>query len=461
MGEVNEESGGVGGLHCVSFAVMGLAPEHLVSTMVPFADSSYCSSTTRILPCTTTFDSCSTVTMASRHEKNSSEEESAYSGASSIARDASAARLFLEATKLELETDSAILQRSLSLNSVISTTSSFSRRFQAARSRPDLQEINQIGGGLQGVVFEVVGKPSVLKKESPGNDVRSSNLRREFNTHCDVSAAFERYRNATHSLVHVPKPYSFILESQNDAFWNEVLPNIPRAYRTRGNVVTMERILPLPKVVRKALINHFCCRERDLSITEIESLLNNPSNKHCLARVYLGKTDGPINQDHPAPLRNFPLYLSSMQELGINTLALAEEMGKAYATLHWGAATNGDDVEFVLGTSASEERRAHVESPDFQHRAVGLYLLDFGQCEAVDLTQDCDVVYQQFKGAMVTGDNQLFIPRSSNSPALFAAFKKGYIDAGSVILSAKQLNDKFGMEDFMQEYEEYAEDFLY
>jgi hypothetical protein len=32
------------------------------------------------------------------------------------------------------------------------------------------------------------------------------------------------------------------------------------------------------------------------------------------------------------------------------------------------------------------------------------------------------------------------------------------IDAGSVILSAKQLNNKFSMEDFMQEYEEYAED---
>jgi hypothetical protein len=33
----------------------------------------------------------------------------------------------------------------------------------------------------------------------------------------------------------------------------------------------------------------------------------------------------------------------------------------------------------------------------------------------------------------VTGDNQLFIPHSSTSPALFAAFKKGYIDAGSVM----------------------------
>jgi hypothetical protein len=42
---------------------------------------------------------------------------------------------------------------------------------------------------------------------------------------------------------------------------------------------------------------------------------------------------------------------------------------------------------------------------------------------------------------------------------LFAACKEGYIDAGIVILLTKQLNHRLSMEDFMQEYEEYAEDF--
>lgn len=62
---------------------------------------------------------------------------------------------------------------------------------------------------------------------------------------------------------------------------------------------------------------------------------------------------------------------------------------------------------------------------------------------------------------MVTGDNQYYIPHCSTRPALFAAFKRGYIDAGNIIRSKKQLNDKFDMEDFMQEYEGYAEDFVY
>ncbi|KAJ5567665.1 hypothetical protein N7535_006971 [Penicillium sp. DV-2018c] len=398
--------------------------------------------------------------MSSRRELNSS-DESGYSGASSISRDARIARLYLEVTELGLMPESAILKRALNLESVISTTSSFSRRFQSARFRSELQIINQIGSGLQGAILEVVGQELVLKKEYPGNETRSSNLRHEFLIHRTVSAAFDQYKHATHSQVHVPKPHEFISRTENHTFWDEVFPKMPPAYRTRGDVVKMDRILPLPKVVRKALIAHLYGRDRNLDTADIETLLNVPDNKHCLARIYLGQTIGPMNLDNAAPLRNFPLYLGFMEELGVNTVALAIEMGKAYAILHWSAGINGDDVEFVLGTSAIDAPRALVEPPDFQHRAVGLYLLDFGQCEVVDLTQDCDVVYQAFKGAMVTGDNQRFIPHYSRSPKLFAAFKNGYIDAGNAVLWQKQLNHKFSIADFIQEYEEYAEDFLY
>ncbi|CAI7661141.1 unnamed protein product [Penicillium discolor] len=116
-------------------------------------------------------------------------------------------------------------------------------------------------------------------------------------------------------------------------------------------------------------------------------------------------------------------------------------MGKSYATLHWGSGINGDDVEFVFGTFALETGEEQLR-PDFQRRAIRLFLLDFGQCESVDLTEDPQTVYQAFKGAMVM------------------AFKKGYIEAGNVILLDKRLNDVFSVEDFMQQYEEYAEDFL-
>lgn len=214
----------------------------------------------------------------------------------------------------------------------------------------------------------------------------------------------------------------------------------------------LQRILPLPKVVRRALINEFITAD----ISQASALLADPKNKHCLARVYLGKENGTLS--HESPLRNFPMYLDNMKQIGIDTIKLASSLGKAYATLHWGAGVNGDDIEFVLGTTA--EQRPSGNPPDFQHRAVCLFLLDFGQCDIVDLSQESETVYQAFKGAMVTGDNQNFIPHA-NQPELFAAFKEGYSAAGTIILADKRLDSKFDMKEFIQQYEEYAEDFLF
>ncbi|KAF4760489.1 hypothetical protein N7455_001510 [Penicillium solitum] len=55
----------------------------------------------------------------------------------------------------------------------------------------------------------------------------------------------------------------------------------------------MQRILPLPKIVRRALIAHLCGQERYLETPETNGLLDNPQNKHCLTRIYLGKANGP------------------------------------------------------------------------------------------------------------------------------------------------------------------------
>ncbi|OQD70560.1 hypothetical protein PENDEC_c022G02980 [Penicillium decumbens] len=394
--------------------------------------------------------------MSGRRNIQSDESGSAYSGASSIARNAEVAREWL-AAHLEQMSDYAILNRALTLRTTISTHSSFARRFQNARSCPELQEINQIGAGLQGVIFEQVGQPLVLKKESPGNDAKTSNLRHEYEMHCAVSTAFDLYNFLTNNSIHVPRPMEFISKTGNDVFWDSILPKIPAAYRERGDIVKMQRILPLPKVVRKALITRFSDCEH--AAATVNDPLADPENKHCLVRLYLGKADGQIGQGRLS-LRNFPLYLQSMKHLDMDINEIASAMGKAYATMHWGAAVTGDDVEFVLGTSTAQNERAEAALPDFQHRVTGIYLLDFGQCETVDLTQEPEVVYQAFKAAMVLGDNQLFIPHYLKTPALFAEFKKGYTQAGNIILAERKLETQFSMADFMQEYEEYAEDFL-
>lgn len=148
-----------------------------------------------------------------------------------------------------------------------------------------------------------------------------------------------------------------------------------------------------------------------------------------------------------------------MTDLGLDTHSLATAMGKAYAIMHWGAGINGDDVEFVLGTSLllTEGTNSHR---DVQNRAVGMYLLDFGQCNAVNLQEDPDIVYQAFKGTMVTDNNQSYIPNCRTSPALFQSFRDGYLQAGRVVLEQKGLEERFSIEEFLGQYDEYSEDFL-
>ncbi|CAI7602897.1 unnamed protein product, partial [Penicillium discolor] len=193
--------------------------------------------------------------MGQRRSLNAS-DESTQSIASSIVRNPQIAQRFIDATEIEMMPDSTTLERSFNLKSVISTTSSCSRLVQEARSRPDLQDIHQIGMGLQAVVFEQVGKDVAFKKEKPGNETRASNLRHEYKIHLDVSAAFERYQRMTEIEVTVPKPIEFIQTTPQSSFWDDVFPKIPLEYRARGDIMKMQRILPLPKIVRRALIAH-------------------------------------------------------------------------------------------------------------------------------------------------------------------------------------------------------------
>jgi len=92
--------------------------------------------------------------MASRRSLNQT-DESTYSVGSETRRDA-VAQQYLAATELSSMQTTDVIQRSLTIKSVISTASSFARRSQAAVGRPDLQQMIQIGAGFQAAVFEQV-----------------------------------------------------------------------------------------------------------------------------------------------------------------------------------------------------------------------------------------------------------------------------------------------------------------
>ena len=342
----------------------------------------------------------------------------------------------------------------LQVRSVISTPSSYTQRMQQTP-----RQFNQIGQGLQGVVFEKFGEASAIKKERPGNDRLPSNLRREYRVHQAVYDTFKQFGPIVDNDVHVPRPHSFVPKPEIQQCWD--LASFPEEYQTPGDIVSMERILPMPKVVRKALIARFYphAEEEELASETIEKVLSDPPNKHALIRTYFGRNDTTFTAANFS-LRNFPLCLRHMESLGLDMKRLARSMGQAYAIMHWGAGVDGDDVEFVLGTLLLPVAGGEISPTNLQKREMRYFLLDFGQCQSVDLSKEDYSVYQAFKGAMVLGDNQSFIPHYSKSPALFEAFKEAYMEAGQKILVEKGLEEKFSIEEFMKEYLEYAEDFL-
>lgn len=386
-------------------------------------------------------------------------DESEDSITSSQVRDAGIVVRYLKATELEAASSDVVLQRSLTVRSIISTTSSFPIRFQRALIDPELQSMREIGQGLQAAIFEHVGHEPVMKKEHPRNARTANNLINEFVIHQLVYDAFQLHGPGLECNISVPRPMT-LFTTENVQSYQDILDKLPKEFQTSSNLVQMEPVLPLPKVIRRALIDKFYPRDGDVSIdtNTLHRVLNHLPDKDCLVRPYLGMRNKTYAREDFS-LRNFILDLPSMQQLDFEVEELSETLGRAYAIIQWGAHVDGDDVEFVLGSSTTIGPDFN-EGPSYQHRMVDLFLIDFGQCEVVNMDSDPQVVYQAFKGAMVMGDNAYFIPNYRHTPNLFMAFADSYAQTAKALVHLQGLADKFDISEFMEQYKEYVEDFL-
>lgn len=128
----------------------------------------------------------------------------------------------------------------------------------------------------------------------------------------------EMYRS--HVLeIYVPQPLGYLIEKENARFI-ERHPGMRKAAATSykvelpAQVLIAEKIPPLPEERRKTLIDLFC--HEDLK----QEALDNPKNKDCLIRVYLGKED----RREPSPkfltLRNLCLYRNQFEHLQFHVL---------------------------------------------------------------------------------------------------------------------------------------------
>ncbi|EXJ86310.1 hypothetical protein A1O3_03261 [Capronia epimyces CBS 606.96] len=228
------------------------------------------------------------------------------------------------------------------------------------------------------------------------------------------------------------------------------------ASRKPGDVICMERIFPLPQIIRNKIIDVFC----QLDPPAREEAKKLPSNRDCLVRPYLGRVRiaGSQKRLRAFSLRNYKLHLDQIQYLGLDAEAYATAMAKAMATMHWDIRIDAADIEFVLGSSPAEEdtitrpksleqlqnltaktdtyTEVVVSSPNFKQRLVSLWLVDFDACN--DISMD-ETGVQQAVRAFV--ENEPYCPRpnggTSYSDQLWRAFSTQYLATSMAILGEK------------------------
>lgn len=316
----------------------------------------------------------------------------------------------------------------------------------AAESPSPAREVSsatwiRIGAGACGAIFARDGKSEIAKISKMDGD----DLWNDFRQHVKISGSL---KNFPVRQLEIPSCMGFIPEGHD---FMEAHPKLIECASTVLNfpapVLISQRINPLPKLIRELLIAKFCRSELQ------QAARNDPANKDCLVRLYLG------SQSSPRPsrffsLRNFKLHLDQMDMLKLDIRGFAYSIGQALAVMHWAAQTDARDIEFVLGSSTVPTAPQFSEIKDlkeptffgpasgviedFYHHRAQLYLLDFNQVRDINLNETgAEAAFQAFK------INDPYFPRPLQTTPIglraWDSFAAGYLTSAQDILGAKGL----------------------
>ena len=347
----------------------------------------------------------------------------------------------LVAEDLEDQTPRQKLSRMLTLRSILPTASSFAVRHEQAQASGVAGVYRKIGAGSCGYIFEEVGTVKIIKLAMRDDE----QLYNDYRMHTLIMERMAASPLTSEALA-IPRVQWFTTKDDK-RWWDKHRPLFPRSRGLSAHpqdILCAERIWPIPKAIREALIEQWC------PASLIEKAKADKLNQDCLIRLYLGMltpkfTQPPLNFS----LRNFKLFADMASELNsVEFSNVAEIMGQALALLHWWVGTDARDVEFVLGSSPTylpqqldiplafsalpshkTNTRERVEIPNFRRRAIRLWLLDFNQC--LQIKRD-ETAIQLAVDAFF--ENDPYYPRPfRNVPAqegLWDRFRGGYEFAG-------------------------------
>ncbi|KDN67615.1 hypothetical protein CSUB01_04146 [Colletotrichum sublineola] len=293
-----------------------------------------------------------------------------------------------------------------------------------------------------GTVYGLLGTPTIAKLPNAPN--KAEELRTDYLMHNRIENATQEYKAMQErdpSLgisARVPKLGSW--NSEESKFWASSGLRFDPRVEIRIAALVSERVLPAPLPVREALV--------DVLLPTVisrrkQDFLARPENKNCLIRMYLGRRHTTKTQDRiqNLKLQNFPLHVNEMEQLGLDTAHFATLMANTLAIVHWGAMVDGNDVEFILGSSPAKVTKVSPKEAEamtskqlceatnfeFNNRSMEMWLIDFNQCSPIKEDQ---AGIDKLVKAFIFNDPYFPRPNQSHSrdQELWGIFREAYLN---------------------------------
>jgi hypothetical protein len=226
--------------------------------------------------------------------------------------------------------------------------------------------------------------------------------------------------------------------SKEDEGWSLVLPRPPPGSKT-CNALLSEKVQPLSEDVRKLLVSKFARGGSD------QDAIINDKNEHCVIRPYLGRRKkdwGNTNLSSFFSLRNFPLDLDRMIELGLDVQNYTKVMAEGLAFLHWVARIDANDVEFILARSRSTlYSRPYIPFDTTIFGTHSMWIIDFDCCNPVTMDENGAAT-----AAKCFWRNDSYYPRPGSAETsdqeLWCAFKDHYLEVSGEVLKKEEQSVK-------------------
>ena len=349
-------------------------------------------------------------------------------------------------TQAKSRSPRALTKRALSVRPSVPLAFGNSEKIWALGKHGDKSEHRIIGLGSCGTIFESSGTKFAIKK---GDNVKATwtdflLTNRAYTAlldACDILQDAFPERTIPHSV----RCSEFWLPDSK-VYWDANLENFPPSHRARSAAFHMDRIPPLSRPIREALIDLYFDDSEEIQ----EEAKNDLDNKDCLVRIYLGERETPKQATGCYDsLRNFPMRLNMVEDLKLDKSAFAAEMAIGLAVIHWQAQIDAMDIEFVLGSAAAtpcERRRkpfignslskdlpppTEVNRPIyFTERTTHCWILDFDKASHFELTNK-DVEKKLVPAFL---GNDPYYPRPDVDEELWTEFCSVYLLASKLIL---------------------------